>query len=295
MIMINALIMTSVSPRLLEILIAAAETKNFYEAARRMGISQAAVSLKLKELEGTAPLPIFLLQGKRKILTRYGRELYETAKTKLRGLDRGIEDLQRRYMTEEKLVLRVGCRSEIFEEVAASRLMFGGRVEFHPLSSHQALLALKERRIDVAISYEKPDSAEILAKKLLVSGAHLIVDRRYLFGQALNLRLASDREFLTRTPSLIYREDGHLLNDWLQAFDLEVRDLSVRLVAESWRTIQRLVDLGHGYAIVPDYVRPQSESVETLKLDSALFASFTYFALYHRDLRQVGVFRRLLK
>jgi hypothetical protein len=27
---------------------------------------------------------------------------------------------------------------------------------------------------------------------------------------------------------------------------------AMRLIAESWRTIQRLVDLGHGYAIVPD-------------------------------------------
>ena len=68
---------------LLELLVAVAESRNLVEAAARVGLSQPAVSMKLKTLETQLPLPAFARHGKRKVLTHYGSELYLAARTQL--------------------------------------------------------------------------------------------------------------------------------------------------------------------------------------------------------------------
>src|ERR1035437_8708339 len=105
--MITVLIMKHAPFELLRVLIAVGESRNFREAAEKLQISQPAVSLKLKELEAHQPLPIFSLEGKRKVLTHYGRSLYELAKSGAVGLEREIEGLHRVYSSEELLTIRI--------------------------------------------------------------------------------------------------------------------------------------------------------------------------------------------
>src|SRR5438552_468162 len=93
---------------LLKTLIAVAESKNFQEAAGRLGISQPAVSFQLKELESRLPAPLFFLSGKKKVLTHYGQALYQTAKGKMDAFHKGLEDLHRHYADPSTLTLRVG-------------------------------------------------------------------------------------------------------------------------------------------------------------------------------------------
>ena len=56
---------------ILEIIVAMAESRNMVEASRRLGLSQPAVSAKLKLLEQQSPISVFVFQGKKKILTRF--------------------------------------------------------------------------------------------------------------------------------------------------------------------------------------------------------------------------------
>ena len=78
--------MESVSPELWNVLIAVSESRNFRAAAEKLRISQPAVSFKLKELERHLPLPLFQLEGRRKVLTHFGRALSEVAKRHARFL-----------------------------------------------------------------------------------------------------------------------------------------------------------------------------------------------------------------
>ncbi|MGZ3705177.1 MAG: LysR family transcriptional regulator, partial [Bdellovibrionota bacterium] len=100
----------NLDPNLLKTLISVAESKSFQDAAKRLGISQPAVSFQLRQLEACVPMPLFYLSGKRKVLTHYGQALYETAKRQIDALGKSLEDLDRHYADPAKMTLRIGGR-----------------------------------------------------------------------------------------------------------------------------------------------------------------------------------------
>lgn len=274
-----------------QVLIAAAEAKNYAEAARRLGLSQGSVSIKLKTLQRELPLPLFTVRGKKNVLTHYGREVYEFARRNADRIRIEYESLNRKYATAENLSVTVGCRRELFERLAP-RLLFGGRVVHRPLSAHDAVTALRDRKIDIAISYERPDLSDVLAKKVLESRAHLIVHRRLL--KKAGKDFLRSREFYTSVPCVLYSVDGHLLRDWVGHLGLALDALKPRLVTEDWRTLQILVEAGHGYAVVPDYIRPQQKEVEIHPLPESILPKYIFYAVFYRDLLSASPIRSLI-
>ena len=68
------------NPRELQIFLAAAETENFSEAARRLNISQPAISMQIRSLEEKLKVPLFTRTGRQVALTEPGRVLIPMAR-----------------------------------------------------------------------------------------------------------------------------------------------------------------------------------------------------------------------
>jgi DNA-binding transcriptional LysR family regulator len=283
--------MNAPSPALLEVLIAAAESRSYSEAARKLGLSQGSVSIKLKALQAQLSLPLFTVKGKKNVLTHYGREVYEFAKRNADRLNAEYEALSRKYASAENLSVSIGCRRELFEKLAP-RIDFEGRIVHRPLSARDATAALLDRKIDVAITYERPDSTDLVAKKVLESKAHLIVHRKFLKGAGKSFLTSPD--FFASRPCVLYDTQGHLLSDWVEHLRLSLSDLKARMVTEDWRTLQRLVEEGQGYAVVPDYVLPQSRDVEIHPLPESVLPKYAFYAVFYRDLLGVSAIKGLL-
>ncbi len=278
---------------LLEILVEVADSNSLAEAGAKLNISQPAVSVKLKQLESETPLPLFSVEGKRKVLTHYGRELCRIAKANQNQMAHAFDDLNRQYATAEHLTLKVGSRRELFEAIAET-LEFPGRLAFMALSNKAAVESLLANKIDIAISYEIPDSAEIMAKKIRESGCKLVVHRKFV---KLKVRdaLLLDKEFFLQTPCILYQNDGHLLKDWLMHLKLRIDQLRVKAVSDDWRTIQILVDKGWGYGIVPDYIESTCRDVISIPIPTAILPKFTFYALFHAHLKKVPAFKKVLE
>lgn len=291
--MINDLIMKSMSFDLLEVLISVAESKNFREAAEKLHLSQPAVSIKLKELQERHPLALFQLEGKRKVLTHYGRALFEVAKNGAQFLERNIEGLHRVYASEKDLVLRIGARPEVFNFVAPY-LEFDGKIQFISLTSKESTQKLLGHEIDIAISYSLPDSTEIMAKMLFQSTAHLAVHSRWLKKKALTGKLVENPLFLKETPCIFYQQDGHVIRDWVIHLGIDPAELNVRLVVEDWRTVQNLVAQGFGYAVLPEYVGASDQGVQRIGLPSDILRPYAFYALFEKSLKKVPAFQRVL-
>jgi DNA-binding transcriptional LysR family regulator len=283
--------MKTPSFELLEVLIAAAESKNLYQAADKLKVSQGLVSLKLKELETQAPLPIFSYEGKRKVLTHYGRELYGMAKAQQHNMAEAFEVLNRTYASAENLTIKIGARRELFEALSP-QIDFKGKVHFIHLSNTEAVSYLLDHKIDVAISYELPDSTEIIAKKILESTAHLLVHKRYLNKKSDFIK---DKDFLTNTPCVLYSEDGHVLRDWIDYLNIPFEKLHVRGVVEDWRSVQSLVDQKWGYGIVPSYIQSTNPEVISVPLPTSVLPKYIFYALFHKELKKVPAFKALLE
>ncbi|MGZ3700736.1 MAG: LysR family transcriptional regulator [Bdellovibrionota bacterium] len=278
---------------LFEILIATAESRNLTDAAQKLKLSQAAVSMKLKELDRQSPLPLFSLEGKRKVLTHYGRELYKIAKANRSSMASLYENLNREYASAETLTLRVGSRRELFEALAP-KIRFPGRLQFVALSSTECVQHLLDHKIDIAISYQLPDSPEIMGKKILESSANLVVHKKFLKGRK-DKDFVSDPAFLQETPSVLYLETGHLLDEWLAHHKVPFDSLRVRGIAEDWRTVQALVDEGWGYGIVPSYVPSFNPDVVTVGLSAAVLPIYAFHAIFHKDLKRIPAFKEVLE
>ncbi|MDZ4663098.1 MAG: LysR family transcriptional regulator [Pseudomonadota bacterium] len=277
---------------LLETLVSVAESKNFLEAAHRLELSQGAVSLKLKALQEHLPLPLFTLKGKRKILTPYGNEIYKYARVQL---DRSLADfgvVSRKYMKPENTVLKISCRRELFQSLY-SRLDFGGSIHFEEASGREALRLLLERKVDLALTYIKPDLTEVIARPILDSRCHLLVHKKHV--KAHGSKFFRSEEFLTTVPCLIYTGGGHLLDKWVRHLGIDFSKLRPRVIAEDWGILRDLIDEGHGYAVAPDFVQTRSADVVSVEIPSLALETYKYYAIFFKDLKQIPAIKNVLK
>lgn len=280
---------------LLATLVAVAESSNLIEASRKLGLSQPAVTAHLQRLERSAPYPLFTYQGKRKVLTRFGQSVYESARAGLQNLDQGINEVVQAYAAPENLTLRVGCRREIFT-VVARNFRFPGRVEFFALSNHKAVTRVLDRSIDIAVSYERPDTPDIVAKKIFSFGCRLVVHRSWLpRGMTeLTLEWASSREFLCKVPSLAYRREAPLQREWLRSQGIDPATLTPRMLCEDWRLLVHLVEAAAGYCVIPANNDTTSPDVLGVDLPASVLPKVPHYALFHRELRRIPAFQKLL-
>ena len=92
----------------LVVFMAAAETENLSAAARRLGLSQPAISFRVKSLEAQFKVQLFARIGRRVMLTPFGRDLLPMAR-ELVALSASIEETVKEQQDSPRGPLRVGC------------------------------------------------------------------------------------------------------------------------------------------------------------------------------------------
>jgi DNA-binding transcriptional LysR family regulator len=99
--------------RQLKAFLAIAETKTFTAGARRMNVTQAAISMQIRQLEDEVGLPLFTRTPRRVILTEAGEHLLDRARKILREHDAAIAEIAE-IAGAEFGRLRIGSSSSMF-------------------------------------------------------------------------------------------------------------------------------------------------------------------------------------
>jgi DNA-binding transcriptional LysR family regulator len=99
--------------RQLKAFLAIAETKTFTAGARRMNVTQAAISMQIRQLEEEVGLPLFTRTPRRVILTEAGEYLLERARKILREHDAALAEIAE-IAGAEFGRLRIGSSSSMF-------------------------------------------------------------------------------------------------------------------------------------------------------------------------------------
>src|SRR5579885_1411459 len=167
---------------LLRTLLIFSQSQNILEAARKLGLSQPAVSVQLKKLEDLLPQPVFTIEGKKKTLTHYGRALVEELGNKLSTIDKAVDRVNQLYSRPESITLKIGVRTELFSRVAEF-IRFPGRVQFFGMSNRESISALLNHDIDIAITHQRPDLSSIIAARLFAEGVKIGVHRKLIGGK----------------------------------------------------------------------------------------------------------------
>ena len=275
---------------LLETLIAVAESKNFKEAGEKLNLSQPGVTQKLQKLGAKVPYPLFQLEGKRKVLTRYAQEIYKLAKTQQNDFHEKYESLHRQYASAEFLTIRVGGRGEMMESLSDS-FLFPGKTEFHPMSSKDAVQKLLKQEIDIAITPNLPDTLHFNANKLISSGAKIAIHKSLLKDKkgTLSSRYL-DPDFLQNVPCVTYLPDGHLLSELFKHVGIQLKNANVRAGVEDWRMLMRMIEKKCGYGVVPDYIRSLTSEIVEFSIPEKILPRFQFYALFAKDLRKIKGF-----
>lgn len=287
--MINKLIMEY---ELIKVLIQVADSQSFRSAADALGLSQASVTNKLAALEANYSAPIFVLEGKKKILTPFGKALVEAARKSFADLDLSLRDVERRFVDKQTTPLRVGCRPEVFMHIAKS-LPDDVCYRFVPLSGPAVAPAILAGDIDLGFSAIVPDSLNLLAKKAFKSSVKLVVHKR-LVSTKVKLPLWKDDDFLKNTGALSYGDDGHLLVDLCRARGISLSQLNIRFIADSWTILKDLVLAQKGYAIVPNYVDLDGDMIVE-PLPTNVCEHLDFHLIIRSAYKDIPLFKQLLK
>lgn len=275
------------------------EYSNIVQAAKDLGLSQGAITGHLQKLETYLPAKAFLTTGRRKILTPYGKVLFESLQEDLSNINRTIERVNQHFSDESKLNIRIGCRRELIQRIA-TKFSFPGRIIFLPMTHEEMMAALKDRTVDVIVTHLKPDSNELIARKIFTEGAKIITPTTYLTKIGWNHREiktqdVTSRTFLQSFPCIVYKKTAPLLKSVLDSAGISLGDLNIKAICEDWMGIVKLVEAEAGYSIIPEDIAVEKKAaIFQLTLPASIIEPMTFYATFPKDLLAIKAYATAL-
>jgi len=157
----------------LRTLLAVAESKSFSAAARRLHLSQPAVSVQIRELERRFGVRLFERLGKQAHTTRPGRDLVEAA-VRILGESDAADALMRRYRDGWVGRARIGTTNTalmyLLPPVLRRLSLDHPGIELHVtnLPTRESVEGILDNRLDLAIVTLPVDKAQLVVTQLLV-------------------------------------------------------------------------------------------------------------------------------
>lgn len=280
-------------PELLMVLVAFQESKNLIEAAKRLKISQPAVTQRLQRLQDQVSYPLYAFEGRKKVLTLYGKNLYEMAQTQFKNLEIAFEQVNRRFAMPEHLVLRIGGQIELVEHFSAI-VNFPGRTDHRKMLDSEAIDALQKESIDVAITQTIIDNSELASRKFFESSAHFITHRKH--SKIINgfKDIQNSPQKLMKINCAFHRLERSYKELFCQGLEIEPSEFNEKATFEDWRSLLNFVENGGGFSIVPGFIQSQSKDIISFDIPHSILPRSNYYAVFQRKLRKIDSFKSVV-
>lgn len=240
--------------RELEVFLTAAEEENFSVAARKLHLSQPAVSFQIQSLEEHLKVQLFQRTGKRIVLTDAGRDLMPLAREMI-NLSTRIEETMGMQQGIVKGQIQIGCstspgkyilphligafRKKYPDVQIAVQVMSRESVEEKLLTkqAHLGLLSLPSK-------HKELDSVPVFEDELIliVGATHAWANREAVSPQELK-----DSDWILREGGAATR---HLVTQTLAENGVAANALNVAMELGSVEAVEQAVEAGHGAAFV---------------------------------------------
>jgi DNA-binding transcriptional LysR family regulator len=238
----------------LAVFLAAAEEENFSAAARKLHLSQPAISFQIQGLEQRLNIQLFQRIGKRISLTEAGRELMPMARDMVNMSSR-IEETMCLQQGIVKGQLKIGCSTSPGKYILPQ--LIGAYRKLYPevlfsvevMNRHQVEEKLKAKEIHIGV--------------LAICSKEKELECFPFFTDELVLIVASDHPWATRSTiqprelidfDWILREGGaatrQTVSDGLAGCGIPADDLRIAMELGSVEAVEAAVEAGHGVSIV---------------------------------------------
>lgn len=245
-----------IETRLLRQFVAVAEELHFHRAAERLHMAQPPLSQAIARLEQRLGFTLFQRHSRGVKLTPAGKQLLDSARTTLQGLEQGVQQA-RRIAQGQAGALRIGSLAlaghpELLDGLKRLRQQWPDvELSLQQASSAQLARMLLDERLDLAVMRDVPELDERLQRTLWHEEALLLAlpaDHPLANSPCVMLADFAEEPFVFTPRSLGSRYHQHLL-------DLcQVAGFSPRIVQEAaqLQTVASLVACGFGVALLPE-------------------------------------------
>ncbi|HSC95610.1 MAG TPA: LysR family transcriptional regulator [Burkholderiales bacterium] len=212
--------------RQLQVFDAVARELSFSRAARELHLTQPAVSMQVKQLEGQAGLPLFELVGRRLHLTEAGRALHHQAHAIQRQIEETSQTLAAlRGVNQGTLDITLISTAKYFAPKYLARFCApyaGVKLKLTVCNRAALLQRLMDNETDLAIMGHPPEGLNIVAEPFARNPHAIIAPPNHPLARARRIpwpRLASEN-FLVREPGSgtrrlmerVFRDHGRSVN-----------------------------------------------------------------------------------
>ncbi len=255
--------------RQLRALTVLAATGSFTETARRLNLTQSAISHSLKALEEETGVPLIERSGRRALLTQAGQTLNRRAERILREMASARGELEQ-LLRWGGSRLRVGASPTACQYLLPNIIReFGAqfprwKIEIISGDTRSTLEGVREGQLDLALCMKNPGTGDDTAFRelfseeirLAIPPAHAWEGRKFLPPE----ELAGERIISYTGASFL----PHLIKDHLAKESVRLPEPSISL--GSLEAVKEMVKLGMGVAFIPSWVATREVAAGTLHL-----------------------------
>lgn len=270
--------------RQLQVFEAAARLGGYTRAAEALHLSQPAVSMQIRQLEGQAGMPLFDQIGKKLHLTDAGRTLYSHAQSILAQVHEAQLELEEmRGVRRGQLNITIASTANYF----APRLL-AAFCQRHPevkvsldVSNREHILELlHETDKDLAIMGRPPEPSDLMAHPFMENPLVVIAAPSHPLAQASAIPLARLNQ-----EAFISREIGSGTRIAVERFfDEAGTRLTVAMEMSSNEAIKQAVQAGLGLGVVSVHTLEMELELERLViLDVQGFPILRHWYVVHRQ------------
>ncbi len=274
--------------------VAIAESDSLTEAAKRLAVTQSAVSQTLKQLETTLGTTLVVRRTRPLRLTAAGQVLKQHADTilgDLRRLSSQVRGAAHQGLTQCRLGLVTSC-SEVFGSPLIAQM--DSRIDQLTLRSGLTptlLQSFLDREVDILVSNDALEDMEGLERYPLFRDPLLLVlPEHYAFDSGLAPREAL-MQLALQQPLIRYGRNTHIgamTEVALRRMGILTR---VRYETDDTHTLVRFVKDGHSWGIISALclaqVAPHIKGLRLLPLDASRHARLLYLVAREAELGNI--------
>jgi len=258
--------------------------------AKKLTITQPALSYQLSQFEKKLGCSLFASQGKKKTLTPLGKALGALFEYEVPEIAKKVQSVIQQFEWYQNVPLKIACRLDRVK-IIQKVIDYPGLIEFTNMSSDPALKALQKGVVDVAVVHEKPTYPDLVVKPIFESFPTLFTHKKYLKKYDI-----SSAEFLKNNPCIAYKKDEPVLEAWLKANHLHISDIRLVRIVEDWPTLLDYCRSGLGFSIVPDdFINHDEKDMSAYKLPESNFQKIKFYAVFHQNLKKTKAYQNTLK
>jgi DNA-binding transcriptional LysR family regulator len=239
--------------RLLRTFKAVAEAGSFTQAASRIHLSQAAVSVHIRQLEEELGTPLFLRVNKKPFLTEAGRALLTHAEAILRAHDEARAELAslggpsrgRLHIGVASTTITVHPLPEILAEIKRQYALLdlslvGG-------TSERIIERILANDIDIGLVSLPVEASDVMTETLRSDRLVAVMNPRHKLASAREV----DADELAAEPLILGEKGGNTRRLIDLFFEKSGLDPNVMMELQRTEAIVKMVELGFGVTILP--------------------------------------------